>query len=124
MLRSGIATRGVARETAWASAAAPAWAAARIAVGEITGDRARAAARAAAGDAAATIVRDAQAGAGYHVTQAAIEAALAPTLDQLRDSAFELLDRMLPTVGLDPDEIAAVEASGERSYAVPSAALG
>jgi hypothetical protein len=123
LFATGVIARSVARETAWASAAAPAWAAARLAVGDIAGDRARAAARAAAGDAAASIVRDARAGGSNHVTHEAIQVALAPTLGQLRESAFELLDRMLPTVALDPGELAAAAASTDRSYAAPSAAL-
>ena len=47
------AGRAAAREAAWASAGAAAWAAARLEVGDITGDRVRAVAREIAGDAAA-----------------------------------------------------------------------
>jgi hypothetical protein len=96
------AARFVARETAWATAAAAAWAAARARVGDIAGDRARAAARAAAGDAAGAMAR----AAGRRTTRAAAKdaarAALAPTLTQLQESAFALLNRMLPTVPLAP----------------------
>jgi hypothetical protein len=95
---AAIAARATARETAWATAAAAAWAAARVGVGDIAGDRARAAARAAAGDAAATVARAARAGADRAAAREAVRAALAPTLEGLRESAFGLLDRMLPTV--------------------------
>jgi hypothetical protein len=109
-LPSGLAARAAAREMAWATAAAAAWAAARIGVGDIAGDRARAAARAAAGDAAATVARAARASAGRTVARDAARAALAPTLEQLQESAFALLDRMLPTVSLtQPDAVNANE---------------
>jgi hypothetical protein len=91
------AGRSAAREAAWASAGAPAWAAARMGVGDIAGDRARAAARAAAGDAAAVAVREARSGAERSIAREAARTALAPTLERLRESALELLDRMLPT---------------------------
>jgi hypothetical protein len=71
---------------AWDAARAAAWAAARAAAR----DAARAAARAAAGDAA----RD----------------ALQPTVHALRVSAFDLLDRMLPTVPLVLPEAQAARA--------------
>jgi hypothetical protein len=103
------AGRSAAREAAWASAGAAAWAAARVEVGDIAGDRARAAARAAAGDAAASVSRAARGGAGSAAVRAsraasrdAARAALAPTLGQLQESAFALLDRMLPMVPLAP----------------------
>ena len=96
------AGRSAAREAAWASAGAAAWAAARVAVGDIAGDRARAAARAAAGDAAATVCRTARSGTGRSEARDGARAALAPTLEALRESAFELLDRMLPLVPLTP----------------------
>jgi hypothetical protein len=95
-----IAGRAAAREQAWATAAAAAWAAARAGVGDIAGDRARAAARAAAGDAAATVARAARARSSRAGAREAIRAALAPTRQELQDSAFGLLDRMLPTVAL------------------------
>ena len=94
------AGRSVAREAAWASAGAAVWAAARVEVGDIAGDRARAAARAAAGDAAATVSRAARTGAGRAAARDAARSALAPTLERLQESAFGLLDRMLPTVPL------------------------
>ncbi len=96
------AGRSAAREAAWASAGAPVWAAARMGAGEIAGDRARAAARAAAGDAAAVAAREARAGADRTAARQATRAALAPTLGTLRESALDLLDRMLPTEGLMP----------------------
>jgi hypothetical protein len=82
----GVVARRRARETAWATAAAAAWGAARLGIGDISGDRARAAARAAAGDAATTVG----------------PVDLIRTLAELRESAFELLDRMLPTEQLPP----------------------
>ncbi len=94
------AGRAAAREAAWASAGAAAWAAARVAVGDIAGDRARAIAREIAGDAAATVAREARAGASRAAARDAARAALAPTVEDLQRSAFELLDRLLPTVPL------------------------
>jgi len=94
------AGRAAAREAAWGSAGAAAWAAARVEVGDIAGDRARALARDIAGDAAATTARDARAGASRADARAAAREALTPILDELRVSAFALLDRMLPTVPL------------------------
>jgi hypothetical protein len=90
------AGRAAAREAAWSSAGAAAWAAARVAVGDIAGDRARATAREIAGDAAATATREARAGAGRAAARDAARAALAPILEELQQSAFALLDRMLP----------------------------
>jgi hypothetical protein len=95
------AGRAAARAAAWSSAGAAAWAAARVEVGDITGDRVRAAAREIAGDAAAIAVRDARTATSRSAAREAARAALAPTLERLRDSAFALLDRMLPTVPLD-----------------------
>jgi hypothetical protein len=94
------AGRAAAREAAWRSAGAAAWAAARVAVGESAGDRARAMAREIAGDAAATLARAARPAAGRAAARQAARAALTPTLDALQRSAFELLDRMLPTVSI------------------------
>jgi len=105
------AGRAAAREAAWASAGAAAWAAARVGVGDIAGDHARATAREIAGDAAATVARGARAGAGRAAAKDAARAALAPTVETLRRSAFVLLDRMLPTTPLvtpvarDADEL-------------------
>jgi hypothetical protein len=92
------AGRAAAREAAWRSAGAAAWAAARVAVGDIAGDRARALARDISGDAAALVgreVRDARSG---YAAREALRAALSPALEGLQVSAFALLDRMLPTV--------------------------
>ncbi len=103
------AGRAAAREAAWSSAGAAAWAAARVAVGEIEGDRARAIARDIAGDAAATIARVARTAAGRAAAKAAARRALAPTLAALEHSAFALLDRLLPTVPLDPGTVTDVD---------------
>jgi hypothetical protein len=94
------AGRAAARESAWASAAAAAWAAARLAIGDMGGDRARAAAREIAGDAAAAIARDARSGTSRAAARDAARAALAPTLAELRESVFALMERMLPMVPL------------------------
>lgn len=100
-LPQSFAARATARETAWATAAAAAWAAARAAVGDICGDRTRAAARAAAGDAAAILARRARGHANGVEARDAIRRALAPTHAALQESAFDLLDRMLPTVAIE-----------------------
>jgi hypothetical protein len=94
------AGRAASREAAWASAGAAAWAAARLAVGDIAGDRARALAREIGGDAAATIGREARMGVDRASARNAARAALAPIIEELRSSAFSLLDRMLPTAPL------------------------
>jgi hypothetical protein len=93
-----VAGRAAAREAAWASAGAAAWAAARVAVGDVAGDRARADAREIGGDAAAMIGREAGATVGRAAAREVARAALAPTLEELQESAFALLDRMLPTI--------------------------
>jgi hypothetical protein len=111
------AGRAAAREAAWASAGAAAWAAARIAVGDIAGDRARTLAREIAGDAAATVARAARASVSRSAARDAARAALAPTVDELRRSAFVLLDRMLPTVPITPP----VVADADRVCALPTA---
>jgi hypothetical protein len=90
-----------ARKTAWGSAQAALWALGRVPVGEIAGTRARAAARAAAGDAAAAVSRRARAGP-ERAAKDAVGAALALALSAIADSAFALLDRMLPTESLAP----------------------
>jgi hypothetical protein len=113
-----IAGRTAAREAAWASAGAAAWAAARVGVGDLAGDRARALSRDIAGDAAATMSREARTGAGRAAARDAARVALAPTLAQLRASALELLDRMLPTVPL----AAPVAVDAEQVCAAPPVA--
>ncbi len=111
------AGRAAAREAAWASAGAAAWAAARVGVGDMAGDRARAIARDIAGDAAATAAREARAGVERSAARDAARAALAPTVEELRRSAFALLDRMLPTVPIAPP----VVADADRVCALPMA---
>jgi hypothetical protein len=95
------AGRAAARQAAWSSAGAAVWAAARVAVGDLAGDRARAMVREIAGDCAATVARAARMSAGRAAAREAVGSALAPTLLELRRSAFTLLDRMLPTEPLD-----------------------
>jgi hypothetical protein len=108
-----LAGRMTAREIAWESAAAAAWSAARLGIGDIAGDRARAAARDIAGDAAATIGRDARVtGMGRAAARDAARASLAPIVGELRQSAFGLLDRMLPTVALDSPSVVVGAARG------------
>jgi hypothetical protein len=94
--------RAAAREWAWNSSGAAAWAAARLRVGEIAADRARAVVRDIGGDGAATLAR----------------ASFGPIVEQLNRSAFALLDRMLPTetVRLDQGD------SSRRSAALVCAA--
>jgi hypothetical protein len=112
-LATGRLARVSARATAWSAAPAAAWAAARCGVGDLAGDRARAAARAIAGDAAATVARAARlrdtGSDGAHASRLqdtggdgaqASRAALAPTLNELHDSAFALLEQMLPTIAV------------------------
>lgn len=79
---AGAAAWAAARDAAWAAARA----AARDAVGAATWDAVGAAAWDAAGAAARAAARD-----------ATRDAALEPTVKRLQDSAFDLLDRMLPT---------------------------
>ena len=108
-----LAGRMTAREIAWESAAVAAWSAARLGIGDIAGDRARAAAREIAGDAAATIGRDARvAGMGRSAARDAARTSLAPTVAELQQSAFALLDRMLPTVALSAPS-AVADAAGD-----------
>ncbi len=94
------AGRLAAREIGWASAAAAAWAAARIGIGDILGVRVRAAARATAGDAAGAYVRGVCGKVTRSAAREASRTALAPTVHELQRSGFALLDRMLPTVAL------------------------
>jgi hypothetical protein len=94
------AARSAARETAWACAGAAAWAAARVAVADLSGERARAAARATAADAATIIAREAlpaRRPRGRAATKDATRAILAPVVCELRGSVLALLERMLPT---------------------------
>ncbi len=96
-LPTGWAAAVAGREAAWSCAGAAAWAAARLGVGDIAGDRARAAARAAAGDAAAIAIRESRDDVARAGVREAARAVLAPALETLSDSALSLLDRMLPT---------------------------
>jgi hypothetical protein len=92
--------RTVARDTAWSCAGAAAWAAARLGVDEMAGDRARSLARGAAGDAAAasaqTSVHEHPAAGGRAAAKEVARAALQPIVERLQDSVLDLLDRMLP----------------------------
>jgi hypothetical protein len=118
-LATGRLARVSARATAWSAAPAAAWAAARCGVGNMAGDRARAAARAIAGDAAATVARGARlretgsdGGPAPRLGDTgddgarASQAGLAPTLNELQDSVFALLEQMLPTIAVALPELA------------------
>jgi hypothetical protein len=102
---------GAARAAAGAAARAAAWGAARAVAGgaarAVAGDAVRVAAwgaaRAAAGGAAG--------GAARAAARAAARDALAPTVAELQASAFDLLDRMLPTVPLALPVVEDAEAS-------------
>lgn len=114
-LLAGSAGESATREAAWGSVGAAAWAAARLGVGDIAADRARAIARAAAAEAAASVVRQSFVGSparerrvgalarhrrlwiGGGVSRDPGSAALESTRSMLLDSILALLDRMLPT---------------------------
>jgi hypothetical protein len=113
------AGRAAARQAAWASAGAAAWAAARVGVGDIDDDRARALVREIGCDAAATIGRDARTGPSRAAARDAARTALAPIIEELKDSAFSLLDRMLPTAAF----AVPVASAGRVAYA-PTAVAG
>jgi hypothetical protein len=110
---TGVAAGLAGREAAWTCAGAAAWAAARVGIGDVTGDRARAAARTAAGDGAAIAARRAREADGRD----AARLALAPTLQELARSAFGLLERMLPTETL---VIPGAAVAGSFTPAVPA----
>ena len=116
---SAIALGRCGREAAWTCAGAAVWAAARVAIGDHAGDRARAIARAAAGDAAAIAVRRVRDDevCGPPSPRDALQTALFPTLRELADSAIALLDRMLPTERLDEVTAAPAAARGAASTA-------
>jgi hypothetical protein len=95
---AGAAAWDAARDAAWNAARAAAWDAAWAAAEDAAGAAVRTAAQYAAGDAAWTAAQYAAGDAAW--------AALLPTIERLQDSAFELLDRMLPTV---PVQLPAVE---------------
>jgi hypothetical protein len=106
------AGRLTAREIGWASAAAAAWASARIGVGDILGVRVRAAARATAGDAAGAYVRGTCGRVTRSAAREASRTALRPTVLELQRGGFELLERMLPTVALEVPTAPDAEAVG------------
>ncbi len=95
------AGRMTVREIGWASAAAAAWASARVGIGDILGVRVRAAARATAGDAAGAYVRGLCGRVTRHAAREASRTALRPTVLELQRGGFALLDRMLPAVALE-----------------------
>jgi hypothetical protein len=91
-----------ARTRAWAAGEAAIWVLARIPVGGAAGQRACEQVRAAAGEGAAAVSRQARAGGEGTNPSAAGRAAMTPTIAALYESAFVLLDRMLPTQTLAP----------------------
>jgi hypothetical protein len=93
---AGGAAGAGARAAAWGAARAAACGAAGAGAGDVAGDAAWAAARAAARAAAGAAAGD----AAWAAARAAAWDALAPTVAELQASAFDLLDRMLPTVPL------------------------
>jgi hypothetical protein len=91
-----------ARRQAWATGEPAVWVVARIPVGGAAAQRACEQVRATAGDGAATVARQARAGSGSTSSRAAAHGALVTTVAALQQSAFALLDRMLPTQTLAP----------------------
>ena len=91
VVRAGRDKAHAAWDAAGAAAWDAAWDAARAAAGAAAGDAARAAAGAAAGDAAGAAARD----AAWAAARDAAWAALTPTVESLKTSALELLDRMI-----------------------------
>ena len=84
-----------ARDAAWAAAGDAAWAAARDAARDAAGAAAWDAARDAARDAAGAAAWDAARDAAGDAAWAAARKRLAPTVVELQESAFGLLDRMI-----------------------------
>jgi hypothetical protein len=112
-----------ARRQAWATGEPAVWVVTRIPVGGAAAQHACEQIRAAAGDGADAAARQARAGRGSTSPSAADRGALTTTIAALQQSAFALLDRMLPTQALSdrPDEN--VEPRGvSRPYAHPAAA--
>ena len=91
-----------ARKAAWASGEAAVWVVTRIPVGGAAGESAREQVRAAAGDGAAAAFHQARGRGGGTSSTAAARGALITTGAALHQSAFALLDRMLPTEALAP----------------------
>src|SRR3954468_5054413 len=110
---ASAAARAAAGDAAWAAAGDAARAAAGDAAWGAAGDAGGAAARAAAWDAAG----DAAWAAAGDAAWAAARDALRPTVVALQDSAFDLLDRMLPTEIVELPELVR-----ERAVEVLSAA--
>ena len=92
-------------ESAWSFSAAGAWDAARLAIDDPAAERARDAVKSIAGDCAAIAVRRARRDPGARRSllggRPSTTTLLRPVIDELAESALELLDRMLPTVVLD-----------------------
>ena len=90
------------RRRAWAAGEAAVWVVTRIPVGGAAGQRACEQVRAAAGDGAEAVSRVARSRGGGTGSRAAARGALVTTIAALQESAFVLLDRMLPTQTLAP----------------------
>ena len=91
-----------ARKAAWGSGQAAVWVVGRVPVGGAAGESAREHVRAAAGDGAAAASCQARRRGGGTSSRAAARGALVATGAALHESAFALLDRMLPTETLAP----------------------
>ena len=92
-------------ESAWSFSAAGAWDAARLAIDDPAAERARDAVKSIAGDCAAIAVRRARRDPGARRSllggRPSTATLLRPVIDELAESALELLDRMLPTIAFD-----------------------
>lgn len=91
-----------ARRQAWATGEPAVWVITRIPVAGAAGQRVCEQVRAAAGDGAAAVSRQARAGSRSTNSRAAARGALVMTITALQQSAFALLERMLPTQTLTP----------------------
>jgi hypothetical protein len=90
--------RSTARQAARRSVGAPAWVAAAVEVRTRACDRASAICRELAGDAASTLIRTERAGGCGSAPYEMAPAALVRTLELVLQSAFGLLERMLPAI--------------------------
>jgi hypothetical protein len=110
------AGRRAAREAAWRSSGRPAWAAAAVEVRKLACDRASAICREIAGDTAATLIRAQRGANGTPPSDKQAHPGLAPTLERLHQSAFGLLEGMLPAVPVAPHrQIGPTEATSAAS---------
>jgi hypothetical protein len=97
-----LAAERSARRQAWATGEAAVWVVTRIPVGGAAGQRACEQVRAIAGNGADACSRQTRACGGGTSSKAAARGALATTIAALQESAFVLLEGMLPTQTLAP----------------------